>query len=171
MPRPVYIIPAQFVIEEKSTNLVSMICVNERFEVDLRAAESREQLHEAIKDNFKKTGKLQEEFGAARIHVVAVWMKESGDEMCKFEHEFALAVPASEEIVLGPNEFEFDPTKPFRRFKAIMVGLPPINDSCILEIESRVRRVSEGDKDSVWVRQSYPLTVDVVHKPQSSEES
>lgn len=156
MPRSVYVFPAHFISEDKTTNLVSATAIIERLEVaristSVQSEGERQRLDEVVQIARK----------GITIKAVAVWMMEHGDDEHVFEHAFAVRVPGLEIQLLGLHPFQFESaTRPFRRFKLQLSGFPPVPEPCVVELESRVRRLDESN-DSDWIIQSYPLIVDV----------
>lgn len=156
MPRPVYVIPSQYASEDKTTNLVTMGGIIEQFTIDPHPMPATTE--EDAQSQFEQTGILQQEVRSSKIYVVAVWMREDGDIDRKFLHQLVLKMPGSPEVVFAPLVFKFDKVRPFRRFKGIIVGIPPVHESGIMEIESRVLCIDSDEPDK-WLRQSYPIGI------------
>jgi hypothetical protein len=97
-------------------------------------------------------------------HVIAVWMGEEGDDTELFEHEFALVTPQKTDTI--PTEtFKFSEKYKTQRFRLTLKGLPVLERSGLIEIESRVRRVGSAE----WRRQAYPV-VYIVRRPEGEHQ-
>lgn len=142
MLRPVYIIASQSTAEDKLTNLMSLFSVFESVEFHA----------EPISGNHPMP--------AQQFRVVAVWMREEGDEAIEFEQQFRFHRPGlGIEEVSAPAQFRFEsPERWLHRFMLICNSFPPVSASGIFEVESRVRRVGSED----WVSQRYPIRVQYV---------
>lgn len=156
MPRPIYVIPSQYASEDKTTNLVTMGGIIEQFTIDPDPVPVTTE--EEAQRQFEQTGILQHEIHTSKIYVIAVWMREDGDIDRKFLHQLVLKMPGSPEVVFAPLVFKFDKVRPFRRFKGVIVGIPPVRESGYMEIESRILSI-DSDKPDKWLSQSYPIGI------------
>jgi hypothetical protein len=155
MPRPVYIIPAKLVTVDQRTNLVTIGAITEMHIVRAvrRDGDASDDL-EAARDSGKVAGTIE----AQETQVVAVWMKEEGDEEKAFEHRLSLRRQGSDESTeIGIQPFQFPPEKRMSRFIGILKGMLPPGESCVVELESCVREIGTEE----WIVQSYPLVFDV----------
>lgn len=149
MPRPVYIIVAKEAIEDKATNFLSLISVVEVFNVAIFP--NPQDLDPQFSDALRDARRL-----ANRFHAMAVWMREAGDEEVVFEHQFVMALPQREDL-LPAAPFQFNAEFPLQRFRLQIQGVPLLEESCTIHIESRVRRHDTGEE---W-RQRYPIVCNV----------
>lgn len=160
MPKPVYIICATGVIEDKQTNLVTIF----------QAIETVSMTHS---DDPKRlaVNEIPAEFG--QMTVLSVWMKQDDDEAVSFEHQFVLHCDELDDVTIESDPFTFGDNAYLHRFKMTFRGIPPLQSSGMLAIISRIRKV--GDTD--WIdSQKYPIRAVVTrHKvtpnPQIEAES
>jgi len=154
MPRPVFVILAHGVSEDKTTNLVSLFTIVEVVRHPV-AAEEKPTDPSSDKTTFRLS--LFSELTA-----LAVWMREDGDEQTVFEHQFAVYVPGEtdEKLTVPPQPFQFEAEKSLRRFRLNIQGLLPVGkESGIMELESRVRKAESSDE---WLRQRYPIVSQIL---------
>jgi hypothetical protein len=157
MPRPVYIIGCDTIIEDKATNFVSAVSIMEKV-----VAIKQPTLPETTRNRFPSTNESQ----VFKCWVLAVWMWEAGDTDVEYLHEFSIINPSGDKRVASkPHPFKFIPERPLQRFKLFAAGGFP-DHSGFLQFESRV---TSGD----FTRsQSYPLQIEIVEAhPESDHES
>jgi hypothetical protein len=145
MPRPVYIVVAKDIVEDKSKNFLSIFSVVEI--VNLTVGPDRPDLDPEVLQELNESRRRAYEFTT-----VAVWMREAGDDDAQFEHQFAIVLPDHEDL-LPAAPFQFDVALPLQRFRLIIQGIPAPEESCTINVESRVRRVETGQQWS----QRYPI--------------
>ena len=142
MARPVYIICAESVAADQQTNLVSAFQLIER--ISLRETPTT---HPEVRP-----------LAHFRCKVVAVWMKEPGDEDKEFEHEIVFPITRDgKEASHKTDTFSFPSETLFQRFLVTVVGIPYAGETGVIEIVSRLRAVGDNE----WKTQSYPLLVEV----------
>lgn len=145
MPKPVYIICASGICEDKLTNLVTIFQVLEAFEYT--PFENRQEM---------PAGQIPLEQGSSTI--LAVWRMDESDSNQQFEHEFAVQAGTAELISTGLSSFSFTPPAVLQRFKMTIQGFPIMESSGYLRLISRIRKT--GDVD--WgASQEYPIRVTV----------
>jgi len=149
MPKPVYIIAAHGLAEDKTTNLVTIFAVIERATITLRRN---------VEQKAGVPPVTPIEYGV--MTTLAVWKKEPGDTGL-YEHEFLIKFEGQEKPA-GVVEFEFEPEMELKRFSLIMQGFPAPTKSCDVYIVSRIRK--KGDSD--WLSQQYPITFVVIPPPE-----
>lgn len=158
MPRPVYIILARIVVEDRTNGLVSIANVIEQIEIHRLPAAGASPEHVAATN----VATLQ----AQENEAIAVWMRNESDADDRvFQHQFVIVTPENEARVADPEPFSFEPGKFLQRFKLTVRGVPLLDKSGIVEIESRVRAIGED----AWQSQKYPYsilvkTIDEPHK-------
>lgn len=155
MPKPIYVICCDSISEDKTTNLLSLFAVLEKVIVVKTAVQSG--------DDVAAATAIGEQIGrqkATETRVVAVWMKEPGDEDCVFEHEFSFIAPDGKTTSHPPplQPFGFERSTYLQRFTLTLVGFPVPKETCVVEIQSKVRM--HGDED--WLIQSYSLLFEIV---------
>lgn len=152
MPRPAYILCADRVVEDKTTNLVTVVAIVEVVRVEVRHHELNAQEPRARRQ------------GDDSAHAIAVWRGEPDDVGVNFSHEWALIVPGQPETRVPTGEFTFDPEKPLQRFRLAMNGLPQPPHSGMVEIESRLRPTGIGQ----WYAQRFQIAFVVVNMPRDA---
>lgn len=148
MPKPVFIICAREIVEDKSTNLLSIFTVIEKIEAvasDSEIPRGRDG-RPGIPPQFQQ------------IKVVAVWMQQDGDRDGEFEHEFQVDVGDFHRDMAG--NFTFDDA-PLKRFQLTLVGFPIPDESCVGYVRSRIRRPGSVE----WQIQEYPIPITITHLP------
>jgi hypothetical protein len=150
MPQPVYIICSELISQDKETNQLSIFSIVESLEAH-RGQTQRKQGHNVV--------------GKSRI--VAVWMKDDGDEEVQFEEEIVFLLPPNDkEVVAAKGTFHFESGKYLHRSIINMLGWPPIKGSGVMWVQSRIRRKD----DEQWKTQSYPIVVDFQEHPQEAND-
>ena len=143
MPKPVYVLCAQAVLQEKTSNLVSIFQVLEQ----ITAIIVRKHDDEATATNVHGS---RDGFQA-----IAVWRKENGDAGETFVHEFLVAEQSA-----GLVPFTFSKEKNLQWFVLNAGGFPIPEKSAMVLVTSRVRRESSN----AWCSQSYPIFFDITEK-------
>jgi hypothetical protein len=158
MPRPIYIIAATKTSEDKFSGLLSLFEIIEVLDVQLIPPKGGEDL--AVIQAHNK-GRM----AAAESTVIAVWMREEGDEDKVFEHQFALIFPDREQA-LSAVPFQFSPDAQLQRFMMKLQGFPVPPESTVIEVESRIR----VQDSATWNKntQRYPLICRVHHMDTAS---
>jgi len=87
---------------------------------------------------------------------LSVWMREDGDDDVIFEHQFVMVLPNREQP-MPSAPFQFSAGSQLQRFRLLMQGVPLLDESCMVYIESHVRRPDTGQ---LW-RQQYPIICNV----------
>lgn len=153
MPKPVYIICAAGLSEDRSTNLVTLFGIVESLVV------APVPIPDGTKVNFVKGPNNPGELG--QLKVMAVWMKTSAaEDNVVFEHEFVLQFDDVELPPIGRMEFTFTPDAYLKRFLLCFDGLPPMTKDGFAVIRSRIR-LDGGE----WMSQEYPMMM-IVHQPE-----
>jgi hypothetical protein len=146
MPRPIYVLCARGVSEDKTTNVVSVLSIIEVVE-------------------FAPIEQLQSRVMGPResleISVLAVWLGLEHDTGVTFEHQWHVSAPGVQPAIGEISPFQFETERQLSRFHMRLRGLPIPPESCLIEFESRIR--VEGQQDWAW-RQSYPIVCNV-HLP------
>jgi hypothetical protein len=162
MPRPVYIICAKLIAEDRATNLVTLSSILENVEI------TKTPFTPDISDADKKTAEAENKakLNAFDTSVLSVWMYESGDDQ-EFEHQFAI-LSGGNETAAEKHPFKYRPDKPLQRFRLNLHGMPMPDKSGLIEIESRVKK-KDGEQ---WIGQRFPITYNIIEaaepiKPQS----
>lgn len=155
MPKPVYIICASGLSEDRATNLVSLFGIIESLVV------ASDPIAEVAKSTQVKREPKPGDLG--QLKVMAVWMKTSdADVDVTFEHEFVVQCDDVELPPIGRMEFTFTKDAYLKRFLLCFDGLPPVTRDGFAVIRSQIRR-DGGD----WLSQEYPLLI-VIHKPEDT---
>jgi len=149
MPRPVYIVVAKDVVEDKSKSFVSIFSVLEL--LNMTVAPPRENVDPNLLAELNDAHRRATEFSA-----ISVWMRENGDENVLFEHQFAMVFPDREDPVPA-YPFQFSAQFAQIRFRLTIQGIRPLEESCTIYVDSRVRRLDTGDQ---W-QQRYPIICNV----------
>jgi hypothetical protein len=146
MPSPVFILVARTAVEDKATNFLSLFSVLEILSVT--QAPPVENADPALVATLNSALRRANEFIA-----FAVWMREDAIAAdVVYEHRFSLIFPNREDQ-LPATPFQFDAELPLQRFRLSIQGIPPIEESCIIYVQSLVRR---PDTDETW-HQRYPI--------------
>ena len=156
MPKPVYVMCAHDIVQDKETNRMSIFNVVEKMVV--------KQFAKPVSVGQMEPGMLPP--GLGLLKAVAVWMKEPSDAG-EFEHEFVITSDGVETSV-GSQPFVFadDPKKLLHRFfLEFQGGLPVPAESGTLIIRSRVRHSAATD----CISQDYLIPVEVLLKTEESE--
>lgn len=148
MPESAYIVCAQNVTRDEKNNLVSLNSVIERMLIRI------DKKHKKPK---KKKGEGPPLIPAP-LKGISVWSRESGDTDKEFESEVLLKTPDGEESVMAETTFTFSEAQNLQRIFLNFAGIPWMDKSGTLIVESRVRK--KGNKR--WKSQSYPIIVDIV---------
>ena len=151
MPRPVYIICAQSMTQDKDTNLVSFFTVIERVTMKLPPLGQATPAPPAAHDSLARD--------VTAFKVMAAWVREQ-DDNGEFEHEFSVVVDG-EEKPHGRRPFVFGEDKWMQRFVLLMHGLPAPSTSGIVSVKSKVRRHGSNE----WLSQEYPILVELSRPP------
>jgi hypothetical protein len=150
MPKPVYMICAQSMTQDKDTSLVSFFTVIERVTMILRPTGQSAPPPIPYDDLTRDV---------TTFKVMATWIREQ-DDNGEFEHEFSV-VADGEEKSHGCRPFVFNEEKFIQRFVLVVHGLPVPAKAGIVLIKSKVRR--HGSED--WLFQEYPIIVDLSQAP------
>jgi hypothetical protein len=157
MPKPVYIICAENVVQDKDTNLVSIHNVIERFDVTA-VGKLPPDVAKAIGPTMKKVAESVE--GAPPVgtrplfKAISVWKKEPGDEEQPLEILMTVTFPDGHKREFGPTPFQFDKGSILQRAIVIVGGQLPVQSGKI-RVATSVRK--KGDKK--WKSQSYDIEV------------
>ncbi len=150
MPKPVYIICAEGVTEDKRTNLLSFFNIVEKL----------------IAEPLSEKGEKPSKSPIFQLRTVAVWMREESDPVDQeFEAQLQLIMPPNDEIVTAPNisRFRFKEGSFLVRITLQFMGDPPIKGAGVLRVVCLVRPVGSEE----WQRQEYPIIVQIKEaKPQ-----
>ncbi len=144
MPRPIFVLPAQGVVEDRDTNMLSIFGVIDQLTIGegLRAKATPD--HPAVP------------IDAGIIKVLAVWMREDGDNDVDFEHQFSIIHEGKEEL---DAKVQFRFKGPLHRFIMTVAGFLVPEHSSMVYLRSRLRRVGSEE----WIgSQDYPLWVRLV---------
>lgn len=144
MPAPAYILFAREVDKNKKNNMVSLGSVIERLVVNV------DNLPDGIRDQ-------DEPMLGVEFRGVAVWLREAADVGKEFESELAFIKPDGTETVKARSEFKFAEDQNLQRFFLKITNIPLLEESGVLQVESRIRR--KGNKR--WKSQQYPILVDM----------
>lgn len=145
MPKPVYIICAEGVTEDRRTNLVSLFNVLEKLTATV----------EPDGDNEEKVQRLP----LLRFRALAVWMREESDPLDQeFEAKLQLIIPPDGEEITLPvrRRFKFKEGGHLQRISLTFEGGPPMKGPGTLRVLSLVRAVGSEE----WLRQEYPIFVE-----------
>jgi hypothetical protein len=152
MPRPIYVLCARGVSEDKTSNIVSILSIIETVEF-------------AQIGDFAPAGPLQIPMlgppETLEISVLSVWMGLDQDAGLAFEHQWHVSAPGVPPAIGEVSPFQFENERRLSRFHMRLRGLPIPPASCLIEFESRIR--AAGQPEWTW-RQSYPI-VCTVHVP------
>lgn len=144
MPAPAYILFAQNVDKNRKNNMVSLGSVIERLVVNV--------------DNLPEDIREQDDpMLGVEFRGVAVWLREDSDAGKEFESELAFIKPDGTETVKAHSEFKFADDQNLQRFFLKITSIPLLEESGVLQVESRIRR--KGNKR--WKSQQYPILVDM----------
>lgn len=151
MPRPTYILCAESISQDRSTNLFSYFHVLEGWTVS-QTPQSDAPPFPAI---LKFTG-------------VAVWERVGQDDPeQELEYELTIAFPGDDPRKVSAGKFKMH--KRYHRFTAnfIAPGLPKVVDGNIV-FSSKVKSIDSGE----WLVQEYRIPIDVVNtQPKQGNES
>lgn len=140
MPRPIYIICAESIVEDKNNSL-TLFRVTEMVGV-MRVDTS--------------TGQSPNQLGPLKFQLAAVWMRKENEEAGPFEFEFRMHVGDDYLSQGGQGSLAGQFTFSHRIHKILMRGeigrFPAIG---LLEMECRVRPV--GGNENSWTAQSFPM--------------
>lgn len=154
MAKPVYIIVAESISEDKTTNLVSLFTVCERW-VLYRIPEGDDQPPTDVDVSTKHL---------LQCVVVAVWMHEEGDEEREYTHQFFVTSQSGTTHEIGdPYPFRFSGKRQFQRFRLNFKGATQFEQGQVT-FGSRIR---SGDSD--WITQTYTVRVDIAASEESPE--
>lgn len=145
MPKPIYIICAEAVCEDKGTNQISFFNVVERVLLDAAPQATPVPPTPAIALTLLKSV------------TVAVWSRQDGDDG-QFESNFLIRLPNGDELNAdtGPFSVSAVEDKPLHRFKlSLTLALPFV--SGILTIASRLRPVGSN---AAWLSQEYAIPIE-----------
>lgn len=158
MPKPVYILLAHNIVQDKDTNLLSVSGVIERVDVRMRRA-IEGAAHNLHRDEIP--------FNAGMFKLVAVWMREPEDVGVDFEHKFSIEMDGAEpHTEIRPYAFSGDQTKTLQRIIVTLRGFPIPATPGIVLLKSSLRRVGSEN----WVSQQYPVQVNIYEIPAAEEE-
>lgn len=148
MPRPVFILCAESLAQDKATNLISVFHILDGFQVF--RAENAAAVAEVARS--------KDPASAAQLLMVGIarWMRNPGDDPeAEYEFELAVRVPgASEPKIISKGSFVF--RKAMHQFMSRM-KIDWAAAGTFLFI-SRIRKV--GDTD--WMYQDYPMEISVI---------
>jgi hypothetical protein len=144
MPRPIYVLCARGVSEDKTSNIVSILSIIETVEFA------------PIGDPLQVP--LMGPPDAFEISVLAVWMGMDADMGLDFQHQWHVSAPGVEPAVGEVSVFQFENERRLARFHMRLRGVPIPPESCLIEFESRVRPI--GQQEWAW-RQQYPIVCKV----------
>ena len=150
MPESAYIVCAKNVSRDESNNLVSLNSVVERMLI-------------RIDKKHKKPKKKKGEGPVlipAPLKGISVWTREDADTDKEFESEIVLRTPDGQESVMAETTFTFSESQNLQRIFLNFAGIPWMDKSGTLVVESRVRK--KGNKR--WKSQTYPILVDIVRE-------
>ncbi|HWB12048.1 MAG TPA: hypothetical protein VG826_22675 [Pirellulales bacterium] len=141
MPKPIFIVCAQSVIEDKTTNNVSILNVLEKISY------------------IKRKPSDDQPVTQFNCNVLAVWRRETSDINVEFETEFSLILPSSGDIhSLASSPFTFPEDKELWRFNLMFSGMPPIDGDGTLIFRHGLRKKAASE----WLYQSYPVSVEAL---------
>ena len=136
MPRPVYVLCARGISEDKISGLMTVFSILETIDITP---------HKPDQSNLIDNRTLQ-------LFVLAVWMKDDADGGIDFEHQWILHSGTAHDLATGTS-FQFEQEKPLFRFTLIVQGLKLPDENGLIEFESRVRRAGFEE----WISQRYPI--------------
>jgi hypothetical protein len=155
MPRPVYVLLAQGVCQDRDSNLITIFTIIEQ--IGLVVPAPGEQLNRPLLPGEHPIN-LTDHRG------VAVWMKSDGDDG-DFEHEFTMVADGAETGILQRVPFTFAPGTFLARFMILLRGIPVPAESGLIYLRSKVR----GAGNTEWMIQDYPVRVGVTRLPPAAE--
>ena len=153
MPIPVYSICADAVIDDKSTNRISLFNVFDKVIVSKSAEGQQVEIHPG------------DPVPMMPINVVLVvsWLKEESDFGHEFNAQLVIISPTKKTFVLNlPNtRIPNDEGKWFYRQNIKMDSLPPLFEDGIWYFETRLRKDGENE----WISQRTPFIVEIQEPP------
>ena len=159
MPKPVYILCAENITQDRETNLVSISNVIEKFDVtgipvDLGQLPNTDELSKKL----AQTANI-DIGGRPLMKVIAVWALQPGDEGQEFETGMMITSPGKPDMIVGPMPFQFGEGGIYQRAILTVGGLPPLQSGTITVV-SRMRKKGE----TAWKTQSYDIVVEAAIK-------
>ena len=144
MPIPVYMLCSESLSVDSITGLLSHYRVFNSLQITPLGTKGPTVLPPSATPWFQMTAS-------------ATWMLEAGERVYdKYEYQFLIRQPKDgPELIVGSGFFTF--AKLFHRIDLNVQG-QPLSQSGTFHIENRIRKTGA----STWIKQSYPLVVEVV---------
>jgi hypothetical protein len=136
MPRPVYVLCAKGITEDKLSSLMTAFSILESMEFGTERREAS-----ILFDPL-----------TVQLQGLSVWMREESDDEVEFEHQWAVHGGGRHDT-LPATTFRFERERPLFRFTLLTKGIPILTESGLIEFESRVRRLGADE----WLSQSFPI--------------
>jgi hypothetical protein len=147
MPRPIYVLCARGLSEDKTSNIVSVHSIIETLEFEPIAGAPPSTTRPSLEN--------QE---SIRIDALAVWMGMDDDIQQRFEHQWLIHFDqfGNGQMEIGTGEivpFQFENDRRLSRFHMRIQGVPIPTGSGLMEFKSRIRIAGQEE----WWIQSYPI--------------
>jgi hypothetical protein len=133
MPKPVYILCAENITEDKSSGLISIYSVLERIEIKFQVMPQAQPLPQ--QQPFPPIGGFR---FPTTFKAIAVWAREPSDVGKSYEGDWIISVPGSDRVVIPANVLRF--TRDANLNRNILVSMLPITQSGTVVIEHRIKR-------------------------------
>jgi hypothetical protein len=154
MPRPIYVLCARGVSEDKTSNIVSVLSIIETLEFA--------QIGDSPPPTPTTRLSLTEPPESIRIDALSVWMGLDGDMGHAFEHQWLIHFGPTG---IGTGEispFQFENDRRLSRFHMRLQGVPIPPGQGLMEFKSQIRIA--GQQEWRW-SQSYPIVCNVHGTP------
>ncbi len=155
MATPAYTICAGNKSEDRETNALSLFAIVERVAMD--ALGKTEPSGTPEPEATASPAKVPSAFTAI---VLSVWLKDDSDYGAAYEAEFCMVSPSGDAISTPLPSFTMmkDAGSFLHRIMVRLHGLPPLNQGGVWMMETRIRLAGSTGE---WIKQGYPLVVDV----------
>ena len=151
MPKPVFIICCEGVLQDKTTNNLSIFKVLEKVIVKKGIT---------VDPASPMARPYAAGSGYPGFEGVAVWRKEAQDVGKTFFHKFHIEHPDAVAVV-EEQTFQFTEAGELSRFILVLSGIPIPEKSGVVLVKSQVRE----DGSTEWNSQDYPIFFDIIDKP------
>ena len=146
MPKPVYIVCANSIVQDKISNLVSIQGVIERLSVTVK---------QSGRGPDERPATLVTE--AMQFWTIAVWRKVADDDEHEFKGQYVIIDPAGKDLSTPTTDFRFPAGDKFLFRMLMKFRIESAMSTGMLRVQARIRR---GDHED-WLTQEYPIVVDV----------